>query len=193
MPARVPLKNSDERDHAEERAGQHDELLGHDEHVADGDGLGADEGRERDVVAAAAPDLPRGAAEHVREADGRQHQADCGRPDERPIREPLGDEAERERPADGGDEGEHVGHVREHVQRVGEEPAQHEQLAVGEVHDPRRLVDDHEPDGHQRVEASRRQPADEEIREHATHQRWTGVTATSWILSPTSWIHAGVL
>ena len=87
----------------------------------------------------------------------------------------------------------HVGHARQDVQRVGEEPAQHEQLAVGEVHDARGLVDDHEPDRHQRVEASRRQPADEEVREHEATQRLTGVTATSWILSPTSWIHAGVL
>ena len=151
----------DNEDH--DGARQHGKLLRNDHHVAEHDRVGRGDRREGKIVRLAAPDRARQPLEHEGDADGGQHKTDHIGLRQRPKGKAIRQTAEQEAEADGKHEGHEVIDAKLDVQHPGDEAGEHEEFALGEVDNARRLVDHHEAQGDEGIQRPRRNAAHQQI------------------------------
>ena len=142
-------------------------MLGAHDEVAHPHRLHREHGGKGHVRALAAPEIAGHAAQEEGEAGGGQHQVHHRAADQRPERQPLGGDPDQRGHRDRADQGRPVRQPEAHVERPGQEAREHEPLAVGEVDHGGRPVDDDQPERHQGVDAPVREPARQEVDQHA--------------------------
>ena len=125
-------------------------LVGHGQRV----GFGADAGDHGDQ-----------AARHVADADGEHHDRKRRLPQDRADHQPLEQHAEQGHRGDRAEHGQPEREAQERHRRQAAEGAQHHQLALGEAHGFGGLVDEHEAQRDQPVDASLRDAADHQLNE----------------------------
>src|SRR5438045_1872772 len=169
----------EEGERGEEDAGRDDA-----EQIAAGDGQGAEmdrlaleEGREGPRVGT--PDAEDDGAQDAGEAERNHDDGDDRLADHRPQDEPLHGEAEQHREDDGESErpGERDVHVLHH--RPEDVRAEEQELALGEVQDAARLVDDDEAQGDEGVDAPHHEAVDGELEEELHQPARSSRTARS--------------
>src|SRR6185437_2297402 len=112
----------------------------------------------------AAPDELAEAAEEEGDADRRHEQDDGFLVDQRAQHDALDDEGERHHHRDRRQEGEPYRHAEIDEADEGERREQ-DHDALGEIEDARRLVDQHEAEGDERVHDAGQEPADDHLEE----------------------------
>jgi len=151
--------------HGDQRRGHDDDrdlLLGED-HFADLEGAVGK--RRRKGVGVAAPARHHGdeAAQHVADADRDHHHGERGLAEHRPQHETLGKHADRRHRRHREHDGRPVGPAPDHACGEREEAAQHHEVALGEIHRLGRLVDEHETERDQRVDAALRHAREQQL------------------------------
>jgi hypothetical protein len=104
-------------------------------------------------------------ARHVADADGQHHDAEGRLAEDGPDHQPLGQHAEGGHGGDGAGHGQPERKAQDRHQRQAEKGAQHHQFALGEAHRLGGLVDEHEAERDQAVDAALRDAADDELQD----------------------------
>ena len=154
---------------------EHQQLLREHHDAADRDRGGVHRGGERHVVSALSgpPEEARDPLDEEGEADGREHHRERRGLDEGPVDGAVAEDSEQESADHRDGERHEVRHPQDDEERVSDEAAEHEELAVREVDVAGRAVHEHEPDRDHRVERAGRDSACNEIGEHHAVPRRT--------------------
>ena len=147
---------------------------------------GAEEAHRRGEVAIAlevrAPDQQRAVLQHEEEPEGQEERAGleparlAGGEDAR-VEEPVQRHADGEGRGRGDEQGEQRRHAPPRVQGEGEVGPEHQELAVRDVEHPHEPVLEVQPQRDERVDAARREPADDDVGEKRPRHGRTRVGA----------------
>jgi hypothetical protein len=121
--------------------------------------------RRLDLEVVGAPDHADDGAQEIAKPDGRHDDGELRIAEDRTHHHALGQHAEQRHRRHSTCKTDPVIEAQNADEGEGEEPAQHHQVALGEVHHLGRLVDQHKAERDQAVNAAERNPADQLLNE----------------------------
>jgi hypothetical protein len=154
-----------EQDQDDRRAGEHCQLLWDDHDGPEHDRVRRSYRRKCEIIGLATPDRAGQALKNEGNPNGGQDQAHHVGLGDRPEGNAIRQAAKQEAAGDGSGEGQDITDTELDVQHPGDEAREHEEFALGEINDPGRLVDDHEAEGDEAIECSRRDTAHQQVAE----------------------------